>query len=159
MYQINKNEIKILTYLEKIELQNKIKTLKEIEHFEILKILINNNVKYTENNNGIFFNLRTLNDKIINEIYNFVNFNLNNKVILKSSNEQKTIKNNIIKNNTTNLLDINYKKYLLNQSIESNGIIKNNINNEEDSVIKKKKDLNSKIKTIKKKKLKLLKIE
>ena len=55
------------------------------------------------------------------------------------------------------MLDINYKKYLLNQSIESNGIIKNNINNEEDSVIKKKKDLNSKIKTIKKKKVKIIK--
>ena len=52
---------KPLTYKEKLKLQKNIKLLNKSQHIEILRILINSNIKYTENNNGIFFNLKYLN--------------------------------------------------------------------------------------------------
>ena len=35
---------------------------------DIFRLLINQNINYTRNNNGIFFNLTLLNDEILNKI-------------------------------------------------------------------------------------------
>ena len=149
--------IKVLTYKEKVELQQNIKLLKENEHMEILRILINNNIKFTENNNGIFFNLKTLDNNIINEINVFVNFCINNKDLFKKK-EIPLKKTTIIKQNDYRDLDSSYKKYLSNNSTSKNFIDVNSENNE-NSVITKKKDLQKKIKTSIKKNKNKIKME
>ena len=63
------------------KIREKIDSLEMCEHIELLKIFIKNDVKYTENSNGIFINMNKLTDKCINEINNFLSFiskNLNN---------------------------------------------------------------------------------
>ena len=149
--------IKVLTYKEKVELQQNIKLLKENEHMEILRILINNNIKFTENNNGIFFNLKTLDNNIINEINVFVNFCINNRDLFKKK-EIPLKKTTIIKQNDYRDLDSSYKKYLSNNSTSKNFIDVNSENNE-NSVITKKKDLQKKIKTSIKKNKNKIKME
>ena len=72
------NETNVLTYKEKVLLQHNVKLLKENEFMEILRILINNNIKYTENNNGIFVNMTKLSQKTIEDIESFLTFIKNN---------------------------------------------------------------------------------
>ena len=49
-------------------LQNDIDKLDKIHHLKILKILRNNDVKYSENRNGIFVNMNGFNQKTILDI-------------------------------------------------------------------------------------------
>ena len=63
------------------KLKEKIDNLEMCEHVELLKIIIKNDVKYTENSNGIFINMNKLKDNCINDItafLDFINKNLNN---------------------------------------------------------------------------------
>ena len=63
------------------KLKEKIDSLEMCEHVELLKIFIKNDIKYTENSNGIFINMNKLNNKCIDDITNFLDFinkNLNN---------------------------------------------------------------------------------
>lgn len=73
------------------------------EHLEILKIIKKyDNIKYTENNNGIFLNLNSIPEKLLLEIERFVTYYLIKKDYLKQEktkqeNIKKIIKNNIEK--------------------------------------------------------------
>ena len=49
-------------------LKTEIENIDKIHHIKILQILINNDVKYSENRNGIFVNMNSFNDKTIGEI-------------------------------------------------------------------------------------------
>jgi len=63
------------------KLKEKIDALEMCEHVELLKIFIKNDVKYTENSNGIFINMNKLSDSCIediNKFMDFINKNLNN---------------------------------------------------------------------------------
>ena len=60
------------------ELKEKIKTLDNYEHLEILKIIIKNDVKFTENSNGVFVNMNKLDEKSLDEIKSFLSFINNN---------------------------------------------------------------------------------
>jgi hypothetical protein len=63
------------------KIKEKIDGLEMCEHVELLKIFIKNDIKYTENNNGIFINMNKLNQQCINDIQTFLDFinkNLNN---------------------------------------------------------------------------------
>ena len=51
-----------------IKLKNKIEKLDKIHQVKILDILIKNQVKYSENRNGVFLNMDNLNNKTILEI-------------------------------------------------------------------------------------------
>ena len=57
---------------------NNIKTVIEqmdkIHHIEILKILINENLKYNENNNGTFINLTELNYNVVKKLENYIDY-------------------------------------------------------------------------------------
>ena len=77
--KIKKDEIDIENYkktnyndLEKIRKQ--IELLNNIHHIEIAKILKNNNIKLTENNNGLFVNLNNIDINVINEINKYLTF-------------------------------------------------------------------------------------
>jgi len=72
--------------MEKLEIFNNIKNnisnLNSNELEEIFKIIHkNNNNNYTKNNNGIFINLNWLNEEILNQVNNYINF------CIKSHNE------------------------------------------------------------------------
>ena len=59
-------------------LRDRICELGLVENIEIFKILQKNNVKYTENNNGIFVNMAKLSQKTIDDIEAFLTFIKNN---------------------------------------------------------------------------------
>ena len=59
-------------------LRDNISELGLIENIEIFKILQKNNVKYTENNNGIFINMAKLSQKTIDDLEAFLIFIKNN---------------------------------------------------------------------------------
>ena len=50
----------------------------KLNHDNIKKFINKNNIKYTENNNGMFINLSILDEKYIELLYNYLNTNLNN---------------------------------------------------------------------------------
>jgi fructose-1,6-bisphosphatase/sedoheptulose 1,7-bisphosphatase-like protein len=58
--------------LEKI--RKTIEKLDKSRHIDIAKIFKKNNIKLTENNNGIFINLNNIPSGIINEIKQYINF-------------------------------------------------------------------------------------
>ena len=60
------------------ELREKIKGLEICENIEILKIIIKNDIKFTENSNGIFVNMNKLDDKTLDDIKSFLSFINNN---------------------------------------------------------------------------------
>ena len=55
-------------------LRDDISLLEDFQQLEILKIFDKNNVKYTTNNNGIFINMKILEESCLNEIYNYLIF-------------------------------------------------------------------------------------
>ena len=54
--------------IEKNKLKSKIEKLDKIHQTKILEIMISNNIKYSENRNGIFLNMEKINKKTIREI-------------------------------------------------------------------------------------------
>ncbi len=63
-----------INYPELEKIRKTIENLNNNHHIEIAKILKNNNIKLTENNNGIFLNLNNISESIINEIKNYISF-------------------------------------------------------------------------------------
>mgnify|MGYP001445740869 CR=1 FL=1 len=72
-----------------------IEKMKQKEHIEILKIIKNspNNINITENNNGCFINMNTIDDTTIKNIEKYVSF-LKHKE--KELNEQEIKKNSLL---------------------------------------------------------------
>jgi len=71
-----------MTFDRYIDMKNKIESLSKIEKIEIFKIIKNYDVFYTQNKNGIFLILNKLDEKVINEIDNFLIFLDETKQIL-----------------------------------------------------------------------------
>ena len=65
--------------LELKNLRNEIIKLEEFQQFEILKILDKHNIKYTQNKNGLFLNMKILDIICIKNINEFLLFISNNK--------------------------------------------------------------------------------
>ena len=59
---------------ELLTIKNKIENLNKKHQLEILKIISKLNISYSENNNGIFFNLSGLNNSEISEISNYISY-------------------------------------------------------------------------------------
>ncbi len=112
--------------INKKKLYESINSLTSIEHEEILKILQKHNIFYSKNNNGIFFNLSTLQDDIINELDNFISFCLLNKT--KLDEYDKKLNQCKIENNFTGLI----KEEHYNLSVMMN---KNNIKTINENII------------------------
>lgn len=84
--------------VEKKEIVNKIKMLSKIEHIEIFKIFKKNNIKYTENSNGIFINFMNIDDSVITSLDKFIKFCYKNKDSLVEKENILNEKKNIIEN-------------------------------------------------------------
>lgn len=69
----------IYTNKQRKALFDRINNLSSTEHEEILKIVKKSNVKYSQNKNGIFFNLSNLPDDSVKEIDDFVHYCMSNK--------------------------------------------------------------------------------
>lgn len=70
------------------KLRKIIEELDYSHHLEIAKIFKNNDIKLTENNNGVFINLNNISDNIIEEIKHYLNF-VNNQEKLIHIDESK----------------------------------------------------------------------
>ena len=55
----------VLHYKEIVDIKNKIESLNKIHHIKIFQVLIENNIPYTENRNGVFINMNSFNKTII----------------------------------------------------------------------------------------------
>ena len=56
------------------ELKDVIGQLEEFQKVEIYKIIKNNDIKYTNNKNGVFINMKLISSKCIEEINNYLKF-------------------------------------------------------------------------------------
>jgi len=74
------------------ELRDKINQLQDYEKREIFSIL-KNKVKYTQNKNGLFFNMSSWNDEIKETVENLIVFIEENKTKLK---KREDLQNNLI---------------------------------------------------------------
>lgn len=75
-------ESKKYTQREIKRILHRISKLSEIEHRGIYKILLQNNLSYTHNNNGLFISMSTIPENVLEEIDTFVNFCLMNNMEL-----------------------------------------------------------------------------
>ena len=94
---INENIVINNTYLSE-ELNNIkiiIEKMDKVHHIEILKILINEENNYiNENNNGIFINLTDLNNSTIEKLKQYIlYFNKQQKQLINLENQKKKIEN------------------------------------------------------------------
>tara|TARA_Y100000591_G_C21783715_1_gene672564 strand:+ start:676 stop:939 length:264 start_codon:yes stop_codon:yes gene_type:complete len=55
-------------------LKKKILSLNETEYKEVYKIILNNNISHTKNSNGVFINLKLLNNRTIEEIESLLKY-------------------------------------------------------------------------------------
>lgn len=83
---------------------DKISKLGSTEHEEIFKILDRNNIPYTKNSNGVFFNLNTVSEEVINEINTFVSYCQQNQEELDAY--DKKINECKINNNLNDVMQI-----------------------------------------------------
>ena len=105
--QINSDE-DIFSVNNKKSIVHKISYFNKEEHLEILKIIKNNNDKFSENDNGIFINLSKLKKSTFIEINKFVDFCMNNKRNLEIDNlNRDNMKKYLSDDNTqTRLLEL-----------------------------------------------------
>tara|TARA_B110000285_G_C14855893_1_gene482189 strand:+ start:171 stop:392 length:222 start_codon:yes stop_codon:yes gene_type:complete len=66
MVEINDNELK--------QIKNQIIDLEDFQQDEIFKILEKNNIKYTQNNNGVFLNMKLLDELSITQFKEYLLF-------------------------------------------------------------------------------------
>ena len=76
-------------------LKNKIEELNKVHQIEILKLLLNDKIIFTENKNGIFFNLTNVKEAELVNLHNYVNY-INEQE--KSLNKIETLKESYLEN-------------------------------------------------------------
>lgn len=117
-----------ITYKQKKQLEKDINILTTNEHTEILNIIRNSNQKYSENNGGVYINLKFIDNNTIKSIIEFVDFCKNNRKkeeeknnkANKSTKKTEKKKNALGKNYTLNKEDItNQLKRLKEQKQEN----------------------------------------
>jgi hypothetical protein len=97
------------------KLKKDISSLHYNEHCEIFNIIRKDTDKISENNNGIFVNLKNLKDETIEKIQEFINFSQQNKNLLKKKEKlhNKELESVNKKHNNSNISNIynTYEKY------------------------------------------------
>lgn len=107
----NNEEKKDYVQLERI--RKIIELLDKTHHIEIGKILKQNKIKLSENNNGIFINLSTLNIKVVREIEEYLEFiKKQEKFINIDEGKKEELENNYFKNIKDNTIELNVEQTL-----------------------------------------------
>tara|TARA_B100000035_G_C21027768_1_gene566962 strand:+ start:685 stop:1002 length:318 start_codon:yes stop_codon:yes gene_type:complete len=89
-------------------LKYQIENLEKIHHPKILQIIKNNEIKFSENRNGIFINMNSFNEKTINEINKMVLYIKEQEQNLKDTeNLKKTLNKDYFETNSSNKLKDN----------------------------------------------------
>ena len=136
----------MVEYKEKKELVNKINNLLPIQQNEIFNIFQKYKNNYSKNNNGIFINITNINEQLLNEINNYINFIKHNQERLKTiENDCENIYNKS-NNDVNNIYKIiNFEEFTNLKNLSKLEKIKNDMNS------KKKKEYHLKfINTMKK---------
>ena len=100
----------------KRELKREIEKLRREEHLEIFKIIRTETDKYTENNNGIFINLKNLTPETLYKIGSFVKYckeNINNFKKVEETKRDIINQNRDNNNEKTINIDSEYNNYTI----------------------------------------------
>lgn len=73
------------------KLKSQIYNLSKNEYLEIFKIIKMNNEKFSQNKNGVMFDLMKFSDKTINEINNFIKYIENNNILVEHDEETRNV--------------------------------------------------------------------
>ena len=87
---LNEDMNEMIIELKKKKIIENIKNLNLFEHQEIFKIIRKDNIKYSENSNGVFVNMNKLSDNTIFEIDRFITYCNTNKTNFQKENEFRT---------------------------------------------------------------------
>ena len=98
---------KKISYKEKKQLEKDIVNLTSNEHTEILNIIRNSNQKYSENNAGVYINLKYVDEGTIGKIIDFVKFCKKSKEDDEEKEDSKS-KTNKKKKKNSNILGKNF---------------------------------------------------
>ena len=83
---VHVSNVNMVSYTSRLrkQLRDKINKLSQTEHEEIFKMLLHDqeNINFTQNNNGVFFDISLFNDTVMTRIERFVEFCTNNKIEL-----------------------------------------------------------------------------
>ena len=81
-----------------INLKKNIENLHVNEQIEILDMMIKENINISENNNGSFVNISSIDDAFLFKIYNFVDIRIKQRQLFNSvEDEKERIKNEYMK--------------------------------------------------------------
>ena len=98
-------------------IKNNVSLLSQNELNEIFKILHKNDSKYTKNNNGVFVNLNWLDNDILVEIDNYINFCIKSNKEIKKHEIMKNIYNeNMNKKKNYNPITENTEEKILDKN-------------------------------------------
>lgn len=84
-------KIKELDYYEKVSIKDRIDKLTKEGKIEILRIISKNNEVYSENKNGIFFDITKLSNSTLLKIDEFLLFSETNKKELEKEEENRNL--------------------------------------------------------------------
>tara|TARA_X000000368_G_C23003644_1_gene700097 strand:- start:651 stop:962 length:312 start_codon:yes stop_codon:yes gene_type:complete len=83
-----------------MNMRNMIEKMNNVHHIKFFEILKNNNIPFSENRNGIFFNMNSFDNKIIEQINNYINYVQKQENNLKKTEKLKSdFKNEYFKDN------------------------------------------------------------
>ena len=105
----NENE-DFVSLSDKIQLKKDIRKLDKQSCITILQFILNHNVKFTDNTNGVFFNLKSLNNKQIKSLIKITNDCKNN---IQKKPLDNVVETTLPITNNDNLHH-SYKKYINN---------------------------------------------
>jgi hypothetical protein len=92
--KVKKDETK-KKYKELIKLKLKIDVLSKTEYIEIYKIIKFNNEKFSQNKNGIMFDIMKFSDDTIQKINGFINYIESNNLVVESDEQQRNTFRNL----------------------------------------------------------------
>jgi hypothetical protein len=119
----------------KENLKKELLGLSNNEYYEIFNIIKDEKIQFTENKNGVFINLKGVNEETINKIYNFIDFCKDNKKNLEKIEEKQNyevkISNNLSNRNTNSyIVNVDNDEIMTNieEEIDINKKVMNNEN-------------------------------
>lgn len=78
-----------------------IEAMNKDHHIEIYKIIKSYNIEITENNNGVFINMKNINEECLEKIYSYVKFiNENKQDIIDYEKKKEENKLKLLSDNT-----------------------------------------------------------
>jgi hypothetical protein len=76
-----------------IHLRDRVEALPKVYHKEVARILINDNVSYDENKNGMFVNLSTVSQDVLEKVARYISYvDLQQETISSGETERRDLK-------------------------------------------------------------------